>query len=61
MYATRKNINLDLEELDKLIEDIINIALMKYQLSRKDETWKKDFIESNGGRYFYVQRKNVKY
>ena len=30
MYATRKNINLDLEELDKLIEDIINIALMKY-------------------------------
>lgn len=30
MYATRKNINLDLEELDKLIEEIINIALMKY-------------------------------
>lgn len=30
MYATRKNINLDLEELDKLIEKIINIALMKY-------------------------------
>lgn len=30
MYATRKNINIDLEELDKLIEEIINIALMKY-------------------------------
>lgn len=30
MYATRKNINLDLEELDKLIEEIINIALMRY-------------------------------
>ena len=30
MYATRKNINLDLEELDKLIEEIINIALMEY-------------------------------
>lgn len=30
MYATRKNISLDLEELDKLIEEIINIALMKY-------------------------------
>lgn len=30
MYATRKNINLDLEELDKLIEEIINISLMKY-------------------------------
>ena len=30
MYATKKNINLDLEELDKLIEEIINIALMKY-------------------------------
>jgi len=30
MYATRKNINLNLEELDKLIEEIINIALMKY-------------------------------
>lgn len=30
MYATRKNINLDLEKLDKLIEEIINIALMKY-------------------------------
>lgn len=30
MYATRKNINLDLEEVDKLIEEIINIALMKY-------------------------------
>mgnify|MGYP004557569601 FL=1 len=30
MYATRKNINLDLEELDKLIEKIINIALMRY-------------------------------
>ena len=30
MYATRKNINLDLEELDKLIEEIINIAIMKY-------------------------------
>lgn len=30
MYVTRKNINLDLEELDKLIEEIINIALMKY-------------------------------
>lgn len=30
IYATRKNINLDLEELDKLIEEIINIALMKY-------------------------------
>ena len=30
MYATRKKINLDLEELDKLIEEIINIALMKY-------------------------------
>ena len=30
MYATRKNIKLDLEELDKLIEEIINIALMKY-------------------------------
>lgn len=30
MYATRKNINLDLEELDKLIDEIINIALMKY-------------------------------
>ena len=30
MYATRKNINLDLEELDKLIEEIINIALVKY-------------------------------
>lgn len=30
MYATSKNINLDLEELDKLIEEIINIALMKY-------------------------------
>lgn len=30
MYATRKNITLDLEELDKLIEEIINIALMKY-------------------------------
>ena len=30
MYTTRKNINLDLEELDKLIEEIINIALMKY-------------------------------
>ncbi len=30
MYATRKNIDLDLEELDKLIEEIINIALMKY-------------------------------
>ena len=30
MYATRKNINLDLEELDKLIEEIINRALMKY-------------------------------
>lgn len=30
MYAIRKNINLDLEELDKLIEEIINIALMKY-------------------------------
>ena len=30
MYATRKNIKLDLDELDKLIEEIINIALMKY-------------------------------
>lgn len=30
IYATKKNINLDLEELDKLIEEIINIALMKY-------------------------------
>lgn len=30
IYATRKNISLDLEELDKLIEEIINIALMKY-------------------------------
>ena len=30
MYATKKNISLDLEELDKLIEEIINIALMKY-------------------------------
>lgn len=30
IYATRKNINLDLEELDKLIEEIINISLMKY-------------------------------
>ena len=30
MYATRKNISLDLEELDKLIEEIINIALIKY-------------------------------
>ncbi len=30
MYVTRKSINLDLEELDKLIEEIINIALMKY-------------------------------
>ena len=30
MYATRKNISLDLEELDKLIDEIINIALMKY-------------------------------
>ena len=30
MYAIRKNIDLDLEELDKLIEEIINIALMKY-------------------------------
>lgn len=30
IYTTRKNINLDLEELDKLIEEIINIALMKY-------------------------------
>lgn len=30
MYAARKNISLDLEELDKLIEEIINIALMKY-------------------------------
>lgn len=30
IYATKKKINLDLEELDKLIEEIINIALMKY-------------------------------
>lgn len=30
IYATKKNINLDLEELDKLIEEIINIALIKY-------------------------------
>ena len=30
MYATRKNISLDLEELDKLIDEIMNIALMKY-------------------------------
>ncbi len=30
MYATRKNIDLDFEELDNLIEEIINIALMKY-------------------------------
>lgn len=30
MYATKKNISLDLEGLDKLIEEIINIALMKY-------------------------------
>ena len=30
MYATRKEITLDIEELDKLIEEIINIALMKY-------------------------------
>ena len=30
MYATRKGITLDIEELDKLIEEIINIALMKY-------------------------------
>ena len=30
MYATKKGIALDLEELDKLIEEIINIALMKY-------------------------------
>lgn len=30
IYATKKNINLDLEELDKLIEEIINITLMKY-------------------------------
>ena len=30
LYATKKGITLDIEELDKLIEEIINIALMKY-------------------------------
>ena len=30
MYASRKGITLNIEELDKLIEEIINIALMKY-------------------------------
>ena len=30
LYATKESIALDIEELDKLIEEIINIALMKY-------------------------------
>ena len=30
IYATKKGITLDIDELDKLIEEIINIALMKY-------------------------------
>ena len=30
LYATKKGITLDIGELDKLIEEIINIALMKY-------------------------------
>ena len=30
IYATNKSISIDIEELDKLIEEILNIALMKY-------------------------------
>ena len=30
IYATNKNISIDIDELDHLIEDIINIALIKY-------------------------------
>ena len=30
LYAVQKEITLEIEELDELIEEIINIALMKY-------------------------------